>query len=143
MIRNNVILDNGPGISGFSQSQVKVVSNLIGKSDFAGLDARDTCRLHVHKNLFLDNTRALVLFKESGKDRNSVQENLHWGNKSDAENFELMPAFLHSDPQLKDVANGDFAPTDPNLLKGHGLQDASVMWALGVEWTALLRSSRP
>jgi hypothetical protein len=51
VIRNNVILDNGTGIRGFSQSEVEVVNNLIGKSDFAGLDARDTCRLHVHKNL--------------------------------------------------------------------------------------------
>jgi len=143
VIRNNAILDNGTGISGFSQSEVEVVSNLIGKSDFAGLDARDTCRLHVHKNVFLDNTRALVLFKESGNNRNSVQENLHWGNKTDAENFEPMPAFLRSNPQLKDVANGDFAPTDPNLLKGHGLQDTSVMRALWAKWTALLRSSRP
>jgi hypothetical protein len=143
VIRNNVILDNGTGISGFSQSEVEVVNNLIGKSDFAGLDARDTCRLHVHRNLFLDNTRALVLIKESGNNRNSVQANLHWGNKTDAENFEPTPVFVHGDPQLKDVANGDFAPTDPNLLKGHGLQDASVMKTLWAKWTTLSRSSRP
>ena len=143
VIRNNVILDNGTGISGFSQSEVDVVNNLIGKSDFAGLDARDTCRLRVHRNLFLDNTRALVLFKETGNNRNSVGENLHWGNKTDAENFEPTPAFVQGDPQLKDIANGDFAPIDPNLLKGHGLEDASVMKALWLKWAALLRGSRP
>ena len=143
VIRNNVILDNGTGISGFSQSEVEVVNNLIAKSDFAALDARDTCRLRVHRNVFLDNTRALVLFKESGKNRNVVQENLHWGNKTDAENFEPTPAFVRSDPQLKDIANGDFAPADANLHKGHGLQDATVMKALWVKWTALLRNTRP
>jgi hypothetical protein len=143
VIRNNVILDNGTGISGFAQSEVEIRNNLIGKSDFAGLDARDTCRLHVHRNLFLENTRALVLFKESGKNRNSVQENLHWDNKTDAENFEPMPSLVRDDPQLKDAANGDFAPTDPNLLKGYGLQDASVMKGLWAKWTALSASSRP
>jgi hypothetical protein len=137
LIRNNVIQDNGTGISGFAQSEVEVANNLIAKSDFAGLDARDTCRLQVHNNVFLNNTRALVLFKESGNNKNTIQTNLCWGNKTDAENFEPTPALVHDDPRFMDAANGDFAPTEPNRLKGHGLLDASVLRALWAKWTAL------
>ena len=141
-IRNNVIQGNGTGISGFAQSEVEVANNLISKSDFAGLDARDTCRLQVRNNLFVDNTRGLVLFKESGKNVNSVATNLFWGNQKDTEGFERMPEVVRADPQLTNLAGGEFIPRDPALLKRHGLRDPTPMKALWVKWTALRENAR-
>ncbi len=141
-IRNNVILGNGTGISGFAQSEVEVTHNLIGQSDFAGLDARDTCRLHVHDNLFLDNTRALVLFTESGKNLNNVGTDLFWANRTDTENFDPVPEMVRLNPRLKDPAVGEFTPSDPAMLKGHGLRDPTPMKALWGKWTALRENAR-
>lgn len=136
-IRNNVIQGNATGISGFARSEVEVANNVIANSEYAGLDARDTCRLRIHHNLFLNNTRGLVLFEESGKNENTLGANLAWGNPSDCENFDPVPELVRVDPALKDPANGDFRPTDPATVKGHGLSDPAPFKDLWGRWKAL------
>jgi hypothetical protein len=142
VIRNNVIQDNGTGISGFAESDVEVAHNVIVQSSYAALDARDTCRLRVYNNALLDNARGLVLFKEAGANKNQVLTNLSWGNKVELENFDPSPPLIRVNPAWKDAANGDFSPTNPEALTGHGLQEPARFKPLWAKWTSL-RASNP
>jgi hypothetical protein len=134
-IRDNVIQDNGSGISGFAETEVKVHNNFIAGSDFAAVDMRDSCRLDVDRNLLANNTRGIVLFRESGNDRNTVGRNASAGNKAETEGFETAP-------ELQDVeggiAPGEFA-TDK--ASGFGVSDPAVLKPLWERWTELQKTT--
>lgn len=49
-IRDNVIQDNGTGISAFAETEVKIHNNFIAGSEFAAIDMRDGGRLEVEGN---------------------------------------------------------------------------------------------
>lgn len=130
-IRNNVIRDNGTGISAFAQTDVKIHNNLIAGSEFAGVDMRDTCQLDVSRNLLVDNSRGIVLFSESGKNDNAIGKNGSAGNKTETEGFTQQPPPLQKvEGQL---AKDEFAMTD---VKGFGLTDPATIEPLWQRWVA-------
>jgi hypothetical protein len=138
LIRNNMIVGNATGISGFAQSEVEIAHNVIARSDYAGLDARDTCQLLVRSNIFLNNTRGLVLFKESGQNKNVIGMNVFWENRAEAENFEPAPEILRVDPRAKN-GSGDLAMVDPKSLSGAGPLDAETLAQLWKKWAQFLQ----
>ena len=87
-IRNNAIVGNGTGISGFGGSEVEISNNYIADSDFAGIDMRDQCRLKIDRNVIVNNARGIVLFKEAGENKNTILINALGGNKTETEGFE-------------------------------------------------------
>jgi hypothetical protein len=131
-IANNVIQDNGSGISAFAESDVKVHNNVIAGNEFAGVDMRNTCRLDVDKNLLANNGRALALFKESDTNHNAVGSNASASNKTEAEGFQPPPESLKKvDGKL---AEGQFAI---DSAKGFGLSDAAAIKPVWQRWTEL------
>lgn len=124
-IRDNAIIESGTGISGFGGSAVEIAHNFISKSDFAAIDMRDSCRLKVEQNAMVNNTRGLVLFKESGKNGNSVSTNALAGNKMDMEGFQ-------DAPEMRRVESGH--PPDGSFVlegaAGYGLTKPDEMRAL-------------
>lgn len=130
-VRENVIQGNGTGISAFAESEVKVHNNFIGGSDFAGVDMRDGCRLDVERNLLANNSRGIVLFKEAGRNRNSIGENASVGNKTETEGFEQQPKMRKVEGE---VAEGEFAMEG---AKGFGLSDPERIKPLWKRWTSL------
>lgn len=90
-IKENAILRNGTGISGFGGSEVEIAHNYIADSDFAAIDMRDNCRLKIDRNTIVNNARGLVIFKEAGENKNSVLINALGGNKIETEGFEKAP----------------------------------------------------
>ncbi len=134
-IRNNVILGNATGLSGFAQSEVTVANNVILDSEFAGLDARDTCRLTVAGNVIASNTRGIAVFKESGTNRNQLDGNLLWSNPTETEGVEPAPAAVRMEPAFKDRGAGDFTLTNTeSAAQGMGLKDAQPIAALWAKW---------
>lgn len=137
-IRNNVIVGNATGLSGFAQSEVEVANNVILDSEFAGLDARDTCRLRVTGNVIATNTRGIAVFKESGTNRNQLDGNLLWNNPTETEGVDPAPAATRVEPKFRNRAAGDFALDDStNVASGFGLKDSKAIAALWTKWPAL------
>ena len=131
-IANNVIRDNGTGISGFAESDVKIHNNLIAGNEFAGVDMRDTCRLDVARNLLAGNGRAVVLFPESGTNRNTIGPNASAANQTEAEGFKAPPATLKK-------VEGELAAEALAIeqAKGFGLSDAAKIKPVWERWTKL------
>jgi hypothetical protein len=130
-VRNNVIQNNGSGISAFAESDVKVHSNLIAGSEFAAIDMRDGCRLHVDRNLLVSNGRAIVLFPESGNNRNVIGRNASSANRTESEGFPRPPELVKAEGALVEgefvlASAKDYGPTDPERIK--------PVWQ---RWTAL------
>jgi parallel beta-helix repeat protein len=130
-IRENVIQDNGSGISGFAQTDVKIHNNFIAGSEYAAIDMRDGCRLRVERNLLVNNGRGMVLFKELGTNRNAIGRNASAGNKTETEGFEPPPALEKVEGE---VAEGEFAMEKAH---GFGLTDPAKFRPLWERWTAL------
>jgi nitrous oxidase accessory protein NosD len=133
-IRNNVIQDNGTGISAFAETEAKVQNNFIAGSEFAGIDMRDSCRLNVKKNLLANNARAMVLFPETGKNRNSIGDNASADNKTDSEGFTPPPQLVKLEAK---IPPGEFASE-----KGFGLADAAKIKPVWERWLALRKTAR-
>ncbi|MEA2709449.1 MAG: hypothetical protein QOF78_2050 [Phycisphaerales bacterium] len=130
-IHDNVIQGNGAGISAFGESEVKVHNNFIASSEAAGIDMRDSCRLNVAQNLLANNGRAMVLFPESGKNRNTVARNASAGNKTETEGFQSSPPDLQK--VEGQVAEGEFAIAK---ARGFGLTDPAAIKPVWQRWTA-------
>ncbi|MHC4671731.1 MAG: right-handed parallel beta-helix repeat-containing protein [Planctomycetota bacterium] len=134
VISNNVIIDNGTGISGFAWTQVEITNNIIAKSSFAGTDMRDSCRLTIKDNIFSNNQRGLALFKESGSNGNKVLKNTIWQNATDWENMEKPKVFINAEPPFTDPDNGDFSlKPGPMAEQKQGLTDPAIhksLWKL-------------
>lgn len=135
-VRNNVIQGNGAGISAFSGSDVKVLNNFIAGSEAAAVDMRDTCRLKVENNLLANNSKGLVMFRESGKNRNTIGRNGSLDNKTESENVEPAPQFVKIDGP---IGEGEF--TAAKAPAGIGLKDGAPMTALWQRWTELQKSA--
>jgi hypothetical protein len=133
-IKDNVIQGNGSGISAFAESAVKVQNNFIAGSDFAAVDMRDSCRLTVERNLLVKNARGLVLFPETGKDRNTIGRNASAANPIETEKFPKPPELVKVEGE---VAEGEFAM---EKAKGFGLTDPAKIKPVWERWTALQKS---
>lgn len=130
-IEENVIQGNGTGISAFGEAEVRVENNYIAGNDFAAVDMRDGCRLDVKQNLLAKNGRGVVLFKESGRNRNTVGKNASAGNTVEAEGFETAPDFHKVEG---DIPEGEFAS---EKASGFGLTDPAKIKPVWERWTAM------
>jgi parallel beta-helix repeat protein len=130
-IRENVIQDNGSGISAFDRSEVKIQNNLISGCDFAAIDMRDGCELAVERNLLVSNGRGMVLFPESGTNRNTIGRNASAANKTETEGFKPPPELVKVEGKLE---AGAFAM---ETAREFGLSDAEQIKPLWKRWTEL------
>ena len=134
-LSNNVIAENGTGISAFAGTDVTIENNVILGNSYAGLDSRDTCPIAVTNNIFADNTRGFVLFAESGKNEISLGRNEFWKNETTVENVDLPEGSLQVDPQFAAAAEGDFSVGAAELTEAEmGLADARVIRELWKKW---------
>lgn len=137
-IRNNVLIGNATGISAFAQTEVEVANNVILDSEFAGLDARDTCRLRVTGNVIAANARGIAVFKQSGTNRNQLDGNLLWDNWTETEGVEPAPVATRAEPKFRDRPAGDFTlVTAPDAKPGPGLTDGKRIAALWARWPSI------
>lgn len=138
-VRNNVILGNGTGISGFANSEVDVEHNVILDSGYAAVDFRQSCKLSVKNNILAGNEKGIIQFKEGGRGGTVVGGNTLWNNKTDTEGLDKVGKVLTSDPGFKDAANGDFTVTKAGVKSArHGLQDPVPFPALWKKWKAAI-----
>ena len=139
-LSGNVIVGNGTGISGFAHSSGSIRRNVILGSEYAAVDARDTCALSIEANILSGNTRGFVLFAESGKNRVDLKSNTFWRNETDTENCDLPRDALLVDPRLADPTNGQFETgTTEVRAGGHGLENPAPIAKLWRKWTDLSR----
>jgi hypothetical protein len=126
-IQENAIVGNGTGISGFGGSEVEIAHNYISDSSFAAIDMRDNCLLKIERNAIVNNARGLVIFKESGENKNTVLVNALAGNKIEMEGFESAPNIERVAAKTQGDANGRFVLED---ARGFGLNDPSAIQSL-------------
>jgi len=143
-ISNNVIIGNGTGIGGFAQSKVKIENNIIADSSYAGIGMRDSCSLSIRDNIFRGNERGWILFKEGGRNGNTVYRNTFWRNKVDAENMDKTANSIITDPAFVDPDNGDFSfKSGPALEQKQGLKNPQVFKSLWKRWKNRLNENEP
>jgi parallel beta-helix repeat protein len=130
-IRENVIQDNGSGISAFDRSEVKIQNNFIAGCDFAAIDMRDGCELAIERNLLVSNGRGMVLFPESGTNRNTIGRNASASNKTETEGFRPPPELVKVQGK---IAEGTFAM---ETARDFGLSDDAAIKPLWKRWTEL------
>jgi nitrous oxidase accessory protein NosD len=143
-IANNVITGNGTGVGGFARSNVKVENNVIADSSYAGIGMRDSCSLSIRDNIFRGNERGWILFKEGGRNGNTVYKNTFWQNKVDAENMDKMADSIIADPDFVDAENGDFSlKPGPALQQKQGLTNPEVFKKLWKIWKSRQNKNVP
>jgi len=134
-ISNNVIIGNGTGIGGFARSNVKVENNIIADSSYAGIGMRDSCGLSIRDNIFSGNERGWILFKEGGRNGNTVYRNTFWRNKIETENLNKTTDSITADPGFVDAENGDFSlRTGLALKQKQGLTNPDIIKKLWKRW---------
>lgn len=139
-IHNNVILGNGTGISAFAQTDVTIERNAILENGYSGLDARDSCSIKVRDNLFVNNSRGIVLFNATGKNHVEIGRNSFWKNETTAENLDLPESSLLLDPHLKSAAAGDFSIQTQELIDARqGLSDPQIFPKLWERYERTIR----
>jgi nitrous oxidase accessory protein NosD len=142
-LSNNVIAENGTGISAFAGSDVAIENNVIVGNSYAGLDSRDTCPIAVKDNVFANNSRGFVLFAESGKNEVSLGRNDFWKNETTVENIDLPEDSLQVDPRFVAAKEGDFSTGAAELTAGGlGLTDAGAISELWKKWQAIVAESK-
>ena len=127
-IRDNAIIGNGTGISGFGGSEVEIAHNYIAQSDFAAVDMRDNCKLKVSRNAIVNNARGLVLFKESGQNHNVVAINALGGNKTETEGFEKTPDVQRVNASVPGNATGRFVLGDVEAFGLTAPEKIQALW---------------
>jgi nitrous oxidase accessory protein NosD len=142
-LSNNVIAENGTGISAFAGSDVAIENNVIVGNSYAGLDSRDSCPIAVKNNIFAGNTRGFVLFAEAGKNEVSLGRNDFWKNETTVENIDLPDGSLQVDPQFVAADAGDFSARATELTAGGiGLTDAGAVSGLWKKWSVIAAESK-
>jgi len=163
-IANNLLIDNGTGISGFARASYTITNNVICSSGYAGIDMRDSCRLSMRKNILVGSGRknkededeggGMCLFREGGENYNLIGANTFWQNIADLRALEKVDNswedttdlkaldqtedMIQADPLFTDPAKGDYSlKAGPAKDQGHGLTDPSVLKTLWAKWKAL------
>jgi beta-lactamase regulating signal transducer with metallopeptidase domain len=136
-IENNLIVENGTGISAFGQTEFTIANNVIVNSSFSAVDSRSTCPITVKNNIFQDNANGFVLFAE-GKNLVKLEQNTFWRNQKDAENVELPKNSLLVDPQFEAPDQGNFAAIAEDVIAAkQGLTDPEVFVKLWEQWKSV------
>lgn len=94
-----------------------------------------TISLEIDGNLLANNARGLVLFKESGTNRNTIGKNALVGNKTATEGFDPAPELEKVEGEL---AEGEFTIKG---AKGFGLSDAGWVKPLWERWNELRKGA--
>jgi len=142
-VRNNVILNNGSGISAFGQSKVAITNNLLLNSNYVGLDARDSCQLTVKNNIFQGNPKGFVLVTEGGRSQVKLGPNSFWSNAADTENVEKPRGSFEVDPRFQAAEQGDYTTQAEELTASkQGLTDPSIFVELWKKWDKLSATLR-
>ena len=135
-IKENAILQNGTGISGFGGSEVEIARNYIADSGFAAIDMRDSCRLKIDRNAIVNNARGMVIFKETGDNKNSVLLNALGGNKIETEGFQKAPDIERVSASIRGYGDGRFVVEN---APGFGLTETEKMQVLWRRYQAKQR----
>ena len=144
IIANNVIIGNGTGISGFARSNVKVQNNVIADSRYAGIGIRDSCSLTIRDNIFQDNERGWILFKEDDRNGNTIDKNTFWHNKVETEDLDKAAGSITVDPGFVDAGNGDFSlKPGPALQQKQGMTNPGVFKMLWKRWQNRADKNQP
>jgi parallel beta-helix repeat protein len=137
-IENNAIIDNGTGISAFGRTEFTIANNLILKSSYNGLDARNSSSITVKNNIFQENAKGIVLFAEGGNNLVKLQKNTFWGNQNNSENIDLPPDSHLIDPKLSNADRGDFTVQAEELKAANqGLSDPAKFVGLWEQWQSI------
>lgn len=134
-IVNNLIMENATGISGFSRSSVSIRNNLVLNSDYAGLDLRDSCNLVIENNIFMANTKGIVVYKEIGKSRFTLNGNTFWKNGKDTLDVERPANSIIAEPKFTAPDAGDFSlPKGRLSSENQGLLDHTPIKQLWLKY---------
>jgi parallel beta-helix repeat protein len=137
-IENNAIIDNGTGISAFGRTEFTIANNLILKSSYNGLDARNSSSITVKNNIFQENAKGVVLFAEGGNNLVKLQKNTFWRNQNNSENIDLPQDSLLIDPKLSNADRGDFTVQAEELKAANqGLSDPTKFVGLWEQWQSI------
>jgi parallel beta-helix repeat protein len=135
---NNLILDNGIGISVHGQSDLKIENNIISGSTQAGLSIIEIATLKFEDNIVINNEKGAVGFSDM-KDREVLVKlggkNIVYGNPTEAERVEWLSETLRIDPQFENSADGLFK-TQAADIKKIGLRKPADMQLLWNTWKA-------
>ncbi len=141
-IVNNLFTGSNGAIWGYSYSDVELRSNLFFKSRGAAIGFRDTCRLKIVGNSFVDNPVALIKYgdKDSAGAGATAQRNHYWQNAEETQNFNKEESAVTGNPRFGNAAQGDFRVTEnsPLMQDGQvvgGLTDAELISKLWQRYT--------
>ena len=109
VVKNNIIIGNATGISGFARTRVEIQNNIIADSTYAGISMRDSCSLTIRDNIIKGNQRGLIVHEEGVKGANKIEINTFWQNKTDTENLEKPADSIDADPLFAAPDTGDFS----------------------------------
>ncbi|QBG48728.1 hypothetical protein EGM51_15460 [Verrucomicrobia bacterium S94] len=138
-LSNNLIVDNGTGISVFVLSKLGIEHNVIIRSSHAGLAIADTAKLKVENNIIADNEKGLVGFsaeKDREPDMDIKGRNLLAGNKMVSENLGLSSKIIEKDPAFSQSGKGLFK----SAVNGIGLENPGELQSLWIKWQTALNT---
>jgi len=107
-VSNNVVVNNGTGISSFASTEVEIKNNVLFGNEYAGLDTRGSCKISVEKNIFCNNQKSGFVVYEGGNERFKMGKNTFWENGTASTDFKLPSSTLEMNPQFSDSSVGNF-----------------------------------
>ncbi len=125
-VHNNVIADNGTGISAFGGSEVVIENNIFSGNEYSGVDSRSSCPLNVKNNIFVGNVHGFVLFKDEGRNTLKLGANCFWDNEADLKDIVAPESTLRLNPEIHNPEAGDFSVTS-DQAKAMGLKDSATI----------------
>jgi len=134
-ITNNLIMGNGTGIGGFTQSKYEIEHNIIADSSYAGIGMEKSCSLKIRDNIFVDNERGWIMFDRGSKGANTCYRNTFWQNKVDAENYDKTENSINENPGFMEPDEGDFSlRPGPAMEHKQGLTNPQVIKSIWEKW---------
>ncbi|QDT32153.1 right-handed parallel beta-helix repeat-containing protein [Thalassoglobus polymorphus] len=128
-VHNNVIADNGTGISAFGGSEVVIENNVFSGNEYSGVDSRSSCPLNVKNNIFTGNVYGFVLFKDEGRNTLKLGANCFWDNETDLKDIAAPESILRVDPEINNADAGDFS-AKAEAVKKMGLEKTATISGL-------------
>lgn len=137
MLKNNLVVENGVGVSVFGRSKLEIAHNVILRSSHAGLSLIDIAQLKIENNIIAENGQGIAGFAADEKTEPSVRvkgRNLLHGNSTESERAVLSSGTLRNAPEFSDPDDGLFR----SPAKDMGLEHPEEMQQLWKRWQAAL-----